>query len=275
MNLLKVFLNWFWKLHKPAVLKNSKMKGLHAGETCLIFGNGGSLKYYDFSVLPDMPAMCTAYSLVDKRLANVDMRYWVVPDSYVLYPLVFNDTEKKIRQNYLLPILKKIASENPDTTLISSLTHFYSFFKKVRHVVYFHHFGKKQSLSSDLAGEFNSCSGSLDIMLGAARYFGFSKVILLGCDYLGSPKLEGHFYADREPSVGVDDPSYAARISQAAGNLDVLAIFPKGHESPVFKSATYGDYFGCTEKYQVNNEFIDAEYLSMMRKAAKAKQIYM
>lgn len=275
MNLLKWFLNWFWKLHKPVVLKNSKLKGAHTGETCLIFGNGGSLKYYDFSVLPDLPAICTANSLIDKRLANVDMRYWVVPDSYALYPVTYNFIERKIQRAQLLPIKERIASKNRDITLISSLTNFYSFFPKVKNVVYFHHFGEKQSLSYDLANNFSTCFGSLDIMIGVAKYLGFSKVILLGCDYLGSPKLEGHFYSDSIPVYGKDDPQYVARIKVVAGELDVLVILPKGSSCPVFKTATFEEYFGAAEAYQSNIEIVDEEYLIMMRKAALNNQIYL
>lgn len=61
-NLLKkFFLNYLWLLHRPVVLKNFNLKNLHSGETCLIFGNGSSLKYFDFSVLPDLKAICTAF----------------------------------------------------------------------------------------------------------------------------------------------------------------------------------------------------------------------
>jgi len=115
----------------------------------------------------------------------------------------------------------------------------------------------------------------LDIMLGIAKYMGFSKVILLGCDYLGSPKLEGHFYSDVEPEYGDDDPSYAERIKKVAGNLDVLAIFPEGISCSVFKSATFEEYFGLPEFYQSNTQIVEEEYLVMMRKAALGKQIWM
>jgi hypothetical protein len=39
-------------------------------------------------------------------------------------------------------------------------------------------------------------------MLGVAKYMGFSNAILLGCDYLGSPPVMGHFYADCKPFNG-------------------------------------------------------------------------
>jgi hypothetical protein len=271
--IFKIFLNWFWKLHRSVVFKNIKLKGMHAGETCLIFGNGGSLKYYDFTALPNLPSICTAYSLVDKRMNKINIKYWVIPDPYVLYPFLLE--KGKLRKNFLHPILKKIALINPTVILVTSLTHFYSFFPKMKEVVYFHHFGESNSSSSNLAGNFSTCTGSLDIMLGFARYLGFSKVILLGCDYLGSPKLEGHFYGDSVPSYGIDDQGYVARFKSANLEQDVIVILPKGSTCSIFKSATFEECFGVPDCYQENTEIIDKEYMIMMRKAEENNQIYM
>jgi hypothetical protein len=276
MKLLKSSLNYFWKLRKPAVLRNLKFKEMHNGETCLIFGNGGSLKYYDFSALPNLPAIGCSYSLVDKRLTDVDMRYWVVSDPYSLYPIIRNSYFNSFQRNNRLPIFKKIILANKEKILFTSLTNFYSFVANMDNVNYFHHFGDKSSLSYDLSGNFCTCSGALDIMIGVARYLGFSKAILLGCDYLGSPKFEGHFYGDKIPVIGKDTPEeYFYRIRQVAGDLNILAIFPKGVRSPVFKSASFEEYFGCPEVYRDNHEIIDKEYLNMMRKAAPLRQIWM
>lgn len=275
MDMLRKILNVFWELHRSVVSKNSKLNGLHAGETCIILGNGGSLKYYDLSALPEVPIICTTHSLADKRLANLNVRYWVLSDPYLLYPLRYMDRYKKIYKNQLLPLFKSYAEKNPDVTLITSLTNWYSFFRRPKNIIYFHHFGDKSSLSFDLSQNFTTCSGALDIMIGAAKYFGFSKAIILGCDYLGSPKLEGHFYGESAPYVGVDDPGYASRISELVGDLEVLVVFPQGYKSFFFKSASYGEYFGSVEKYQSNDELIDPEHIAMMRRASKTKQIHL
>ena len=34
------------------------------------------------------------------------------------------------------------------------------------------------------------------------KIFRFKKIILIGCDYLGVPKLDGHFYSNNDPFVG-------------------------------------------------------------------------
>jgi hypothetical protein len=277
MGLLKKLLNKFWTIHRGLVRRNLTYKNIHKDQTCLIFGNGVSLKYYDLTALKKKYiSMGCSYSLADQRIATLGMDYCITSDSYLLYPLRKDSYSGEIIFNLIGPILKKIIRKNTATHFFTSLTNYYSFIRKPSNLSFFHHFGDITSDNYDLAGKFSYVTGALDIMLGTAKYMGFSKVILLGCDYLGSPKLEGHFYAE-EPDYGYgdDDPSYAGRIKKVAGNLDVLAIFPKGISCTVFKSATFEEYFGLPEFYQSNTKILQEEYLVMMRKAATGKQIWM
>lgn len=258
------------------VLKNLKYQNIHKDQTCLIFGNGGSLKYYNLTAIKKYPSIGCSYSLADKRMAALEMTYCVTSDSYLLYFFRQHSYSNKIIVNFIGPILKKIIRKNINTQFFTSLTNYYSFFfRRPNNLNYSHHFGDKTSGSYDLAGNFSNCSGALDIMISLAKYMGFSKVILLGCDYLGSPKLEGHFYSDSIPVYGKDDPQYVARIKEVAGELDVLVILPKGSLCPVFKTATFKECFGASEVYQSNIEIVDEEYLMMMRKAALKNQIWM
>ena len=276
MGLLKFFLNKFWTIHKPIVRRNLIYQNVHKDQTCLIFGNGASLKYFDLAALKKKYIYIgCSYSLADQRIATLGMDYCITSDTYLLYPLRKDSYSGEIIFNLISPILKKIIRKNTATHFFTSLTNYYSFIRKPSNLSYFHHFGDITSDNYDLAGKFTYVTGALDVMLGIAKYMGFSKVILLGCDYLGSPKLEGHFYSDVEPEHGNDDQSYAERVRKVAGNLDVLAIFPKGISCSVFKSATFEEYFGLPEFYQSNTKIVEEEYLVMMRKAAPGKQIWM
>ena len=82
-------------------------------------------------------------------------------------------------------------------------------------------------MSQDLAGIFNSTAGALDIMIGLAKYLGYAKIILLGCDYLGMPATTGgHFYSNYYPELNNNTPNYAKSIKEISDDMDVLVIFP-------------------------------------------------
>lgn len=115
-------------------------------------------------------------------------------------------------------------------------------------------------------------------MLGVAKYLGFSKAVLIGCDYLGTPPFFGHFYADRKPFYEADEDylvEYRARLKVAAEGIDVTVIVPEGSTSLDFKYDSYENYFGLERKYRENAEFVDSEQLDLLREAARSRQVYM
>ena len=118
--------------------------------------------------------------------------------------------------------------------------------------------------------------GALEIMLSTAQYLGFSKAILLGCDYLGKPVIRGHFYADSKPFYGVNYlPEYCQRIKSITKNIDLLVILPEGITSTDFDFKSYEEYFDLKRNDKKNIDFIDDEYIEMLREAGDAWQVYM
>lgn len=267
----------FWRLHKALVFKNNKFKNQHAGETCFIFANGASLKYYDISNLPKYPVIGCGYTLIDKRMQNLNVKYMASTDPYLFYPILYNTYPfiRKFQKNKIKNIFADIIAHHPDVQFFVNLTNFYSPLCRGKNINFFHHFGDKTSKSNNLAGNFSACGGALDIMLGMAKYFGFSKAILIGCDYLGSPPMMGHFYADYKPFLGSYLSEYCARVKMASEGIDVLVILPQGISSPDFKFASYEEYFGIEKKYSENYELVDMKYIKSLRDAADSYQAIM
>ncbi len=273
--IFRKILHYFWCFHKPIVKKNIRFQDIHKGETCLIFGNGASLKFYDFNVLPKIPVIGCNYAPIDQRFKGVDFRYWLLTDSYGLYKRFFHLESLSFPENFIIARGQRLFCENKDKIIFTSLTSMYGKKSDIGEVVYFHHFGDRLGLNYDLAGVFSVCMGSLEAMIGVAKYMGFAKAILLGCDYLGIPQMEGHFYSDALPFWGETNHSYGNRMQEVAKGIEILVICPKSVTSPYFSSVSYEEYFGSKERYQENSEFIDADYLQLLRYAASKKLIYM
>jgi hypothetical protein len=106
---------------------------------------------------------------------------------------------------------------------------------------------------------------------------GFSKAILIGCDYLGSPPQMGHFYYDSQPFFGTYLDDYCKKTKQLVDNLklDILVILPKSSISHDFKFDSYESFFNLKRKERPNKEFISNFYLDLMRDASKSDQILM
>jgi hypothetical protein len=249
------------------------------GETCYIFANGASLKYYDISKLPDNPSIVCAYSLIDKRIESLNVQYYVTTDSYCLYSFLYNTYPhvREFQRNKVRPIFSDLLKKHEKITAFVNVTNYYSTLCRRDNVYYFHHFGDKESLSHNLSENFALCHGALDTMLGVSKYLGFSKAVLIGCDYLGSPPVMGHFYADSKPHTtpAADLAEYRARIKRVSEGIDVTVILPEGVISPEFEYDSYENYFKLEKNYRENKDFIDAKHLEMLRDAAESEQTIM
>ncbi len=286
--ILKFFLKYFWNLHLSKIRKNTKFKNIHKGKTCYIIGNGASLKYLDVTKLPKKTTIATTYSLFDDRVSKIKPNYYVIPDQYNFYPITYNrrlkdEDGRKIlfSYNYLAKIFKKIIIENGETSFFISITNLYSFTKTIKNLHYLpvKSVGKNNSSNNssfDLSNDFNYLDGSLDIMIGIAKYMGFSKAILLGCDYLGQPKVDGHFYSDEEPFYGKPIYSnYLDRIKKASKGIELLVILKEGVKSNIFSSKSFFEFSGHKEEYKNNYDIINQQNLNLLREAADNKQLFM
>ena len=275
MSLVKKIEILFWKLNKNSLKSNDKFKDIHKGKTGYIIGNGSSLKYFDLSVLSNLHTLGTSYTLIDNRLKNVDLSYCVFPSAYLFFPLWKSRRSGKFQLNYLSPIFKTIIKKNKKTQFFISLTDKYAFFRPPKNINFIYHFGKFEGYCYDISNSFSVATGGLDFMLGVAKYLGFSKLVLLGCDYLGSPCIEGHFYSKDEPYAGEYKVDYVKRIQQLAHklDLDILTIFPEGINCRVFKSQSFSDYFKIDEQYHNQSQIIDDEYIPLLEKADIKRQL--
>ena len=276
---LKDILLLFIKLHKPIVSKNKSLKNIHKGETCFIIGNGGSLKLYDISQIPLNTSIVCGYNLLDKRMDKLNIKYFVTTDSYSLYSILFNTYPfiRRFQKNKIRPMFKEMFKKNPDLKIFVNITNIYSTLCRRKNIHFYHYFNDKKSFKHDLAGSFSNCRAALDTMLGVAKYMGFSKAVLIGCDYLGTPPLMGHVYADVEPfsDPDVDLLYYRKRVKLAADGIDVTVILPDGIISPDFDYDSYENYFKLKKCSLKNTDFISEEHIKMLRDASRVSQTIM
>ena len=82
MNTKNKILNFF---AKSVLSKNKKFKGLHAGESCYIFGAGASLKYFDLGLFNDRVSIGCGQLFVHRDIHKLDLKYYYVGDTFVYY----------------------------------------------------------------------------------------------------------------------------------------------------------------------------------------------
>jgi len=286
--IIKFFVNCFWKLHKNILKKNINLKNLYKGKTCVIFGNGGSIKYFDIKRHDGFFYMGTTYAMLHKDIENLKPDFYVIPHKYDFYPFhydVYDPPKAKWDFNYRRLIYEKIIEKGKETRFFINLSNYYGSFTRPKLLNFFYSFDDHQLTSDDykydLSNNFNSNQGALDHAIGVSKYLGFKKIILIGCDYLGKPKFQGHFYSNDDPFVGEPVyPDYIKRIKKLTKNMEIIVIFPKGISSNEFKSFTYDEFFKKKKyknkkiKIKKNYEIINKSDLNLLKKAGKRLQLW-
>ncbi len=283
MKLIRLLQIVFWKLHSRILCRNNSLQNIHKGEKCYIIGNGASLKYIDYEALPKFKAIGTTYLLLDERIKFIDLKYYVIPDTYTYYKLCYTPRLKKITKNYREIFFKRFIKNNKNINFFTHLSNFYAFFKNPNNVNFYYDKeftilkNKKKLNTFNLTHSLHSpLNGSLDIMITVAKFLGFREVILLGCDYLSDPPLQGHFYSNTDPFIeNAINEEYENRIREVSHGLDVTIILPKDSKSNIFKYKSIEEFIGKQSRCKKNSEFINRKDIDLLEIASTNKQLYM
>jgi len=281
-NLIKKSLDCFWSLHRKYIKINLNLKDIHKGETCYIFGNGGSIKYYDLSIFNDHISIGLTHIPIHKQFRQLDMRYIIFAGPYLAYPIAKlymgsygDDNSRFIINYYFRNLWSNIKKNNDNVIFIESLTNLYGM-GRTNNTRYYFNDHSEAALKGDLAGVFNDTNGSLNVSLNLAKYLGFTKTILVGCDYLASPAMVGHFYSNNDPKfVETKLEDYIKGIIKSAEGIKVTLLVPEKCHSTDFDCITYKELFGHTEKLKKNYEIIGNDNLENLRFLNKKQQIFL
>lgn len=270
-NFLKKMHFQFWECHGLLLKKNLSLNNSHDGETCLIVGNGGTLKYHDYKKISNIPAIGCSYLLFDKRVNELNLKYMVFTDPYELMPIKLG---LGLDFKFYARLFKNCIRKYKSIIFFASLTNAYAFLRTPKNL-YFFNYCQAKSPCHDISGEFSYTEGALFIMIGIAKYLGFKKAILLGCDYLGVPKYEGHFYSNSKPFTGISDFEYCQKIKNISEGIEITFVSIDGVKSPVFNSTSFSELFGGGEHCRSNDEIVCDEDLQAFKAGFKKKQIYL
>jgi len=208
-------------------------------------------------------------------MKNVDVRYFVLADSYAFYPVYYNGMKKKFKKNIFVKMAKKLFRQNSNITFFTSISSIYGVKSCFPEVVYYNHYERRNPYSNDLAGSFATNEGSLDAMIGIAKYMGFTEAIVLGCDYLCTPALIGHFYSNNPPASGDDHLEFRKRIEKVAEGIKLFVVTSGDSKVLNFPSISYTELTKRKEQYQENYEIIDPSYMDYVKAAARDGILYL
>ncbi len=239
-----------------------KFRNIHKGETCYIFGDGPSIKWFDLSQFSDYVAICCGILPFHKDFNKLNIKYMTLVEPWFFVPKIF---QPKIIHEFkiLAAEYKKLIKRSLDKEFFIHLSNIFSLSgENVNYV--FRGLPKNINRTDELLGQFDLFDGSFRAALALAYYFGFSKIYLVGFDaWTIQPARNGHWY---EFGEGVFfeatnfDTDFLEIIKREA---DVYTI-SMDDESKNVKNINYDTFTGKPPEFKENYELLDAHYLNVL-----------
>lgn len=256
---------------------------------CYIFGDGKSLKYYDFSSFSNLPSISLGLVSLHNNSKFLNLRYSLNCDSFSLFPgkniydfyirlkSFIKSKQYKSALSYIS--LSKLFGLcfsgysklffNDNKILLNSnfITHCsnYYFTKFLDSSFYFnYHLKINDKIDNDLnKNSFNFYVSSLHFSIYFAYYLGFQKVFLIGCDYQDIEPTGEHWWERGKP-IPYSGKQANSYIEFMRKFIEIKIITRNKSYGEHFIS--YKDYSGNDLEYKENYQIISSKKLALLRR---------
>ena len=248
----------------PLIGQNvKKLKNLHKNDTCYIFGDGVSLKWFDIGAFPKKPTFTLGLMPFHNEAESLDIRYslCIEPRYFYKYYKVNSKPKKlwynEIQKNLYRPYIRDNSNINffvnlSNYPVLRKKNIFYTFYK-IRDEDF--EFQRHCILENE-----NVYRGSLRAAIALAIYMGFQEIYLVGCDYTHSTAKSNHWYEKGE-GILTPHPGYLETYFKIAQNYTKLITVTLDQKGGVLPSISYTNLTGKVPRYRENYELISRRNL--------------
>lgn len=244
--------------------KFQKLQNIHLGEECYLFGDGGSLKFFDLTKFNNKVGIATNNFMFHKDFKNLNIKYYCIYEPYWFLPFFFsgmrdkkNFKRFKFIKNKIQEEHRNIARNNQEITFITDISNSIKF--KGKNVLYMSDKIINSFVPEDfITQKINCFEGSLRLQIMLAIYLGFKKVYLVGHDYTNINKVVYHFYEKGDKIVENKNIWNDEFFKIAKTYLDIITITKDGG-SKTLRHITYNNLTGQELKFKENHEIVSEE----------------
>jgi len=254
-----------FRVAKPVTSRVLQLKNRHKGESCYIFGDGISIKWFDLNAFPEKPTFALGYIPYHKDSESLNLKYCLLTEPKYFYPYFKlpwppktwwrNKIQKKYRElitNYQNIDFFVNLSNYP----VLNGKNIYYLFRSIDDSNF-------EFLQECLAKGEGIYDGSLRCAIALAIYMGFRDITLVGCDYTHEPSRSRHWYEKGE-GILCPQPDYQRSYLEIAQNYAKITTITLQGDGSVLPAKTYTAFTGHPLALRENNELMDMETLKLL-----------
>jgi hypothetical protein len=250
-----------------------KIKDIHKGQECNIFGGGVSIKWFDLNSFNNKESIVVNYLPFHKDFENLNAKYCILSEPFWFLPFEKVAKSLSIKKGFPWNLINYIP--NPTQKLYREKISKYNtkyFFINLSNALFLRR--KNVTFLFNLIPDcdfFNQCKikginayhGSFRTSISLAIYMGFSKVFLIGFDYTHTPSRVSHWFEkgkgwNREIENYNEDFFLIARQF-----IEIVTVTLEG-KSNILPSITYIELTGKYPEYRENDELVEENTLKIL-----------
>ena len=220
------------------------MRGLHTGETCYLFGDGPSIKYFDLANFNNFKSIASNQIVHHLDFHKLNAQYWVLPDD-----------ERRHRKAYS----PKQFKHSPVKPIINATNIPFCF--SSQNLYFFDKFAGDQCRS--ISSRPDAFAGTVNTLITIAIHLGFKRAYLVGFDYTHNPSLRCHWY-ERGPGVLNPLVDYNKDFFQRAQEEIELFTVTLNGGSDCLPSISYKNLTGSEPVYRENTSLLKSSQLAVL-----------
>lgn len=251
--------------------KIERFRNIHRGESCYIFGNGPSIKWFDLGIFNDFPAISCGLIHYHKDFHKLKVKYVVMVEPWIYVPRIIRRMlgvsklySKKLHSTRLLASkYKSYINRSPDKEFFLNISNKLSLSNANINYV-FRGFPDSSNSTDKLLSQYDLFHGSFHASLAVAYYLGFSNIYLIGFDaWTLQPTRNIRFYEFGKGDIGNNTPGKDELLEIYKNEVNIYTISVNGKSNNVI-NIDYQDYTNVPAVYKENHEIINNYYLEMI-----------
>lgn len=251
-------------LANPVIKRIHSFKDRHKGESCYLFGDGVSLKWFDLGVFNDKQVIPCNFLPFHNDFKKLNVRYLSLAEPWWFLPyertphISKNSYFWNPRQKYY----REVIDANPDKTFFLNLSN-YPLIRKSNIIYTYRDFHDSRLEKDFITEKINSFHGSLRFLVTLAIYMGFDSCFLVGFDYTHVPSRSLHWYEKGEGIYYAMQEFNKDFFRIAREHIDITTITLDGG-SDILNSISYREFSGLEPRYRENIELMSDKHLQAM-----------
>lgn len=244
----------------------------HKGESCYMFGDGPSIRYFDYSEFSDHIAISCGNQIFHKEFDLLNVKYYSIIEPYLFAPnwlllrrrlqylkkhrIITNEYRRRIKQRSDIKFFLNLSN----LPFIFSSNVVFSHSSLIRKLSLF----KPMSLKN-----INPFGGSFHTNLSLAMLMGFKTVYLIGYDAFTIQSSPYRWYEKSFPGLDLGRADAFIKhdfLGVYKEHMDIYNISPNGTCCNI-QDLNYSEYTRAPLNYRENYELLNAQEMKLIKSA--------